>query len=181
MPGPSFNVPVSSRSISRSTAEKRRRKRDARRRTVVRRGELLTATPPVDLNRAFLRRLKAQDPKLELHWHPLLDRFLLYTRIVGNGQPDDLLVYEWDMDGERPGLWLLDWLKWADKFANGAKSPRRARREYLQGLEDHENARLKYWDDQRMQMSEEVAKHLSWCIDGRCSVTSDWGKRRYMK
>lgn len=181
MPGPSFKVPTKSGSYS--TAEKRRRKRDARRRTVVRRGELLTATPPVNLNRAFLQRLKRQDPKLELHWHPLLKRFLLYSKITGNAhrQPGDLLVYEWDLDSERPGMWLLDWLQWADKFANGSKSPKRARRDYLNGLEEHEDARLKHWDDQRMEMSEDVAKHLKWCIDGRCSVTSDWGKRRYLK
>ena len=87
---------------------------------------MITATPPVKLSRAFLRRLKEQDPKLELHWHPLLNRFLMYSRFIGCGWPDDILVYEWDLDGQRPGMWLLDWLQWADKYANGAKSPKRA-------------------------------------------------------
>lgn len=112
-----------------------------------------------------------------------MERFLLYRRHGGGGQrkPDDLLVMQWDLDGQRPGWWLLDWLKWADKYANGAISPRKARRNYLKGLDDHETNRLEKFDKQRMEMSEDVAKHLKWCIDGRTSVVSDWGKRRYMK
>ena len=165
-----------------STAEKQRRKRDARRRTIVRRGELLTATSPVCLNRAFLERLARQDPKLELHWHPLLERFILYRRYGGGGQkkPSDILVMEWDLDGQRPGWWLLDWLAWADKFAGGAVSPGKARRKYLKGLQESEKDWAEKWDKKRMEMSEDVAKHLKWCIDGRTSVVSDWGKRRYV-
>jgi len=164
-----------------STAEKQRRKRDARRRTIVRRGELLTATSPVCLNRAFLERLDRQDPELELHWHPLLERFILYRRHGGHGQkkPSDILVMQWDLDGQRPGDWLLDWLKWADKFAGGAVSPRAARRKYLKGLNDADVAWADGWNKERMEMSEDVAKHLLWCINGRTSVVSDWGKRRY--
>lgn len=87
---------------------------------------------------------------------------------------------EWDLDGQRPGDWLLDWLRWADKFAGGATSPRKARRNYLKSLDDSENERENEWDKKRMEMSEDVAKHLKWCIDGRTSVVSDWGKRRYV-
>jgi hypothetical protein len=163
--------------------ETARRKRDARSRTIVKRGELITATPLVKLDRAFLVRLHKQDPQLELHWHPILDRFLLYRRHGGGShkKPDDLLVMEWDLDGQRPGWWLLDWLRWADKYAGGAVSPRAARRKYLNGLEEHEERRLAEWDKKRYNMSEDVAKHLKWCIDGRTSVVSDWGKRRYLK
>ena len=87
---------------------------------------------------------------------------------------------EWDLDGQRPGDWLLDWLRWADKFAGGAVSPRKARRKYLNSLQKSEKDWADQWDKKRMEMSEDVAKHLKWCIDGRTSVVSDWGKRRYV-
>ncbi len=86
---------------------------------------------------------------------------------------------EWDLDGQRPGWWLLDWLAWADKFAGGAVSPRKARRKYLSSVDKSEKDWADKWDKKRMEMSEDVAKHLKWCIDGRTSVVSDWGKRRY--
>lgn len=86
---------------------------------------------------------------------------------------------QWDLDGQRPGDWLLDWLRWADKFAGGATSPMAARRKYLTGLEKADKDWADKWKKQRMEMSEDVAKHLKWCIDGRTSVVSDWGKRRY--
>lgn len=164
----------------RTTAQAKRLK-DARRRTIARRGELPTATPPVVVSRAFLKRLKEQDPKLELFWHPLLERFLLYSKIWGGShrQPDDLLVMELDLGEKPPGDWLVDWLKFNDKYAGGAVNPKQARRNYLQGLEDHEDRRLGYWDKLRMEMSEDVAKHLAWCINRRSSFTVDWGKRRY--
>jgi hypothetical protein len=165
-----------------STTELQRRKRDARSRTIVRRGELLTATSPVCLDRAFLERLHRQDPKLELHWHPLLERFILYRNHSARSkkQSDDLLVMEWDLDGQRPGNWLLDWLRWADKFAGGAVSPGAARRKYLASIDKAEEDWEEQWDKKRREMSEDVAKHLKWCIDGRTSVVSDWGKRRYV-
>ena len=158
-----------------STTEKIARKRDARPRSIVRRGELVTATPPVGLDRAFLVRLRKQDPQLELHWHPLMNLFLLYSRRRGNGQgANDVLVLEMNLGKKHPGNWLIEWLQWADKFAGGAIAPRAARRKYLNGLEEHERARLDEWDRKRMDMSEDVAKHLKWCIDGRCSVVVDW-------
>lgn len=140
---------------------------------------MITATPPVALGRAFLERLHKQDPKLELFWHPLMERWLLYSRKSGSGpkSPGDLMVMELPLgEGQPPGDWLLEWLRFNDKFAGGAVNPLQARRKYLQGLEDHEDARLEYWDKLRMEMSEDVAKHLKWCIDGRQSFVSNWEK-----
>ena len=77
-------------------------------------------------------------------------------------------------EGQQPGEWLIEWLQFNDKYAGGAVNPLQARRKYLQGLEDHEDARLDYWDKLRMEMSEDVAKHLAWCINGRQSFTVDW-------
>ena len=167
-------TPTTLLSYSMSTTEIRRRKRDARPRIVTRRGELLTATPPVPLSRAFLGRLERKDPKLELHWHPILNTFLLYSRFRGNGQADDVLILEMNLGCKDPGDWLIEWLQWADKYAGGAIAPKKARKRYLQGLEDHERERLDKWDKARMDMSEDVAKHLKWCIDGRCSAVVDW-------
>lgn len=133
---------------------------------------MITATSPVVLSRAFLERLHKQDPKLELHWHPLMERWLLYSRKSGSGPPapDDLMVLELPLgEGQPPGDWLLDWLRFNDKYAGGAINPHKARRNYLQSLEDHEDKRLEYWEKLRMEMSEDVAKHLKWCIDGRQS------------
>jgi len=168
--------------------QKRRLRSDARIRTLSRRGALLqcTATPPVKVDRAFLRRLHQQDPNVELHWHAAAGRFVLYTRASGHGrESSDLLIRElvFGVNGTPPvpGEWLLDWMKWGDKYANGAINPELARINYLTGLEEHERRRLAEWDKKRMDMSEDVAKHLKWCIDGRLSVTSDWGKRRYLK
>jgi hypothetical protein len=109
---------------------------------------------------------------------------VIYRRVSGDGRSDaDLLIKEL-VFGEGgtppvPGDWLMGWLQWADKYANGAVNPELARINYLTGLEDHETARLAEWDKKRMNMSEDVAKHLKWCIDGRMSVTCDWGKARY--
>jgi len=166
-----------------STAELLKRKRDARPRTIVLRGELITATAPIQLGRSFLERLHRFDPKIELHWHPLMEQFLLYRKHGPSPrkEPTDTLILEWDLDGQRPGFWLIEWLQWADKYAGGATSPMRARRNYLKGLEDHEDKRQAVIEKDRMAMSEDVAKHLKWCIDGRTSVVSDWGKRRYIK
>ncbi len=152
---------------------------DARPRTIARRGELHTATPPVVVDRAFLRRLKEQDSKLELFWHPLLETFLLYSKAWGGShrQPDDLMVLELNLGGKPPGGWLLEWLKFNDKYAGGAVNPKKARRNYLKSLDDHEDRRLDYWDRLRMEMSEDIARHLKWCIDGRQSFTVDWEKQ----
>lgn len=107
-----------------------------------------------------------------------MERFLLYTRKFGNGGPEDLMVLELPLaEGQPPGDWLIDWLQFNDKYAGGAVNPMKARRQYLQGLEDHETARLDYWDKLRMEMSEDVAKHLKWCINGRQSFTVDWAAK----
>lgn len=74
-------------------------------------------------------------------------------------------------EGQPPGDWLLAWLQFNDKYAGGAVNPHKARRKYLQDLEDHENARLDYWDKLQSEMSEDVAKHLLWCLRGRQSFT----------
>ncbi len=138
------------------------------------------------MDRAFLRRLHERDPLVEIHFHAAAGKFVLYRRVSGLGREDsDLLIKEM-VFGDKgtapvPGDWLIGWMEWADKFANGAVNPDVARVNYLNGLEEHERERLDYWDKERMKMSEDVAKHLKWCIDGRCSVTSDWGRRRYEK
>lgn len=121
---------------------------------------------------------------VEIHWYGAAGKFVLYRRVSGQGREDsDLLIRELTF-GETgtptlPGGWLLEWMKFADKYANGAVNPEVARVNYLSGLEEHERLRLEEWDKRRMDMSEDVAKHLSWCLDGRISFTSDWGKPRY--
>lgn len=131
------------------------------------------------MGRAFLRRLHEHDPKLELFWHPLGECFLLYSRVRGNGQSDDVMALELNLGKKPPSYWLIEWLKLNDKYERGALGHEEARSKYLLGLENHENRRLAYWDKVRRDMSEDVAKHLKWCIDGRQSFTVDWGKRRY--
>lgn len=144
----------------------------------------VTTSPPVSIDRAFLRRFHARDKDAEIHFHAAAGKFVLYRRVSGLGREDsDLLIREM-IFGENgtsriPGDWLIGWMEWADKFANGAINPELARDNYLNGLEDHERDRLAQFDKDRMTMSEDVAKHLKWCIDGRCSVTVDRGKRRY--
>ena len=165
-----------------------KRRSDARIRTLCRRGVLanLTATPPVSVDRAFLRRLAERDPNVEIHWYASAGRFVLYTRASGLGrESSDLLIKElvFGTNGTPPvpGDWLIGWMQWTDKYANGAINPELARINYLKGLDEHETKRLESWDKKHTEMSEDVAKHLLWCITGRCSVTSDWGERRYMK
>lgn len=162
------------------------RQSDARIRTLCRRGVLrtVTATPPVSVDRAFLRRLARRDPNVELHYHGAAKKFVLYTRAAGSGRSDaDLLVKEL-VFGENgtppvPGDWLIGWMEWTDKYAGGAINPAQARNNYLTGLEEHERKRLEHWDKQRYQMSEEVAKHLGWCIDSRISFSGGWEKPRH--
>lgn len=160
--------------------ERRQRKRDARPKTLVRRGDLPTASPPVVVSRAFLRRLKRHDSRLELVWSPVAETFLLYTRARGEGQPNDLMVLELDLGKKPPGGWLIEWLKFNDKYAGGAINPREASKNYLEKFEKDADDWVNYWDKLRLTMSEDVAKHLKWCIDGRQSFTVDWGRRRYI-
>lgn len=163
-----------------------RRKSDARIRTLCRRGVLrqVTASPPVSVDRAFLRRLAQQDPNAELHYHGAAQKFVLYTRASGRGTSDaDLLVKELVFGNNDtppvPGFWLIEWMQWTDKFAGGAINPAQAKRNYLEGLEEHERLRLQEWDKKRMDMSEDVAKHLKWCIDGRISFSGGWKRPRH--
>lgn len=161
-------------------------KSDARIKTLCRRGVLkrVTATPPVSLDRSFLRALKERDPLVEIHWYGAAEKFVLYRIVAGSGRSDaDLLIRELTF-GENetphlPGGWLLDWMQWADKYANGAVNPELARINYLTGLENHERERLEAFDKDRMNMSEDVAKHLKWCIDGRISFSGGWNKPRH--
>lgn len=163
-----------------------RRKSDARIKTLCRRGVLkrVTATPPVSLDRPFLRALYRQDPMVEIHWYGAAGKFVLYRRVSGQGREDsDLLIRELTF-GETgtptlPGGWLLEWMKWADKYASGAVNPELARINYLTSLDEHERKRLESFDKARMDMSEEVAKHLSWCIDGRISFSGGWKRPRH--
>jgi hypothetical protein len=110
--------------------------------TMCRRASLIDGFPPGGgPGRSFLNGLKAFDRGLELYWHPLRKRWVLY-RVVQRAaaRSDDLLIKEAVVEGPRgeyrsPGPWLLEILRKWDKTRGGSVDPERGNREFLKGLD----------------------------------------------
>jgi len=100
--------------------------------------------PPGKPSRAFLAELKRIDGGLELYWHPIRKRWILYRVTHRAAVPsEDRLVKEFELIGLRgemrsPGWWLLDWLRQMDKTRGGSVDPQQANREYMRRLHEQE-------------------------------------------
>lgn len=161
-------------------------RRDSWLRTHVHRGQLVKASPPQgDLSRGFLRDLSDLDKDLELHWHPIGQRWVLYRRVSRSAgrSSNDLLIKECVVRGpngeyRRPGGWLLERLRFWDKTKGGSVDPERAdylyRQKILREAEEEEQKE----DKERLKLSESLAEDIRFCAFGRASIVSDWEPER---
>jgi hypothetical protein len=112
--------------------------------TFCRRGDLADGSPGAKPSPAFLRSLAAYDRGLELYWHPVRHRWILYRvtrRAACSGS--DMMLKEFEItgpDGEYrlPGWWLLEVLRKLDKTRNGTIDPRVANNLYHAHLKEEE-------------------------------------------
>lgn len=122
--------------------------------------------PPVALPGGFLRALKRYDSALELYWHPVRHRWILY-RVVRRGvvPSEDTLAKEWEIVGKggcyrEPGLWLLDWMRKSDMTRNGEIHPEYALKQALISDDLHEKHRVEAQEARFGEMSHAYARDV---------------------
>lgn len=122
---------------------------------------------------ALLRELKRFDRDLELYWHPIRKRWILYRLVVKAATPsEDQLIKEYELAGPRgeyrsPGMWLIDWLRRNDKTRGGAIDPRVATREYVRHMTENDE---QFWAEKEQaaaDISESTAKEILDYATGR--------------
>ena len=161
------------RDISLPVAERRRR--DASVRGVVRRGRLTAGTPPRTLDKAFLQRLKEIDKKLDLYWHPIKHKWILYRQLWRGAAPaDDKLILVTALD-DWPGNWLIHRLQKMDVMSRHpeCQTPKRAAKLEMDRIDALDEARELAHKKKYADMSHGAAEELRKCIRARTSVVVD--------
>ena len=122
------------------TLVKKHRQNDSRIRTHCRRGQLARSAAPFGApDPEFLRRLAEFDKEVELYWHPLAERWVLYRVRRKGCASDDVMIHEATIktpggNFKPPSFWLIDQLKEWDKTKQGKYDIRQANRQYNIGL-----------------------------------------------
>ena len=121
--------------------------------------------------------MKAFDKDLELYWHPIANKWILY-RVKRRGvASDDEMIQECVVKTSHggyapPGDWLLDLLKKWDKTRGGSISPERANRNYLKNTNSDAAEREAQREKQMDQISQAVADDTRPIAAARHSVTT---------
>lgn len=131
--------------------------------TVAWRHQLAEAVPPGHQpSKALLRALSRIDPNLELYWHPIRTRWILYRVVRRGGVPcEDRLVKEAELTGlngeyREPGWWLIDLLQRWDKTQGGSIDPHQADRQFLFDMDDRYSERSKLREAHSHEISEQI-------------------------
>lgn len=153
-----------------------RKRRSALALTACHRWELAEARPACgDPSRAFLRNLKRFDRGLDLYWHPVRQRWILYR--VKRRAPcpsDDYLIKELEIVGPRgeyrePGQWLIDFLQSIHK-KNLSGDPHQADREYAKLLDKQLNEEATRTEKFGKELGEDFSHEVMKYAYGRHSV-----------
>jgi hypothetical protein len=139
--------------------------RNARALTQCRRGELAEGLPlGARPGAAFLRALRRFDADLEIYWHPILGRWILYRVVQRGATPaGDVLLKETVIHGpggqlREPGWWLIERLRSWDKTQGGSMQHEYASRKYLEKMDREERAQTEAWDQKTEEISESFAR-----------------------
>ena len=123
-----------------------------------RRHQLPEGGAPETPSKSFLRALRAYDRQLELYWHPLLHRWILYRCARHGGVPgDDHLVKEFELSGpggqyRSPGHWVIERLQELDRTRGGSVDPAMSSRLYQQQIQ----ADLAAMDEAKQREMDEI-------------------------
>ena len=153
----------------------RQRQRDSRVRTFCRRRHLPKGAGVKEPDEGFLASLRTFDSGLEVVWHQLARRWVLY-RVIPKAVPsEDIMIHEWTVQGpggcyREVGDWVIRRLQRWDKVRRYGGDVKQANRRFVDDDEKRDRAMFEEKDDQEAQASLAAAEGAWFMARGRKSV-----------
>jgi hypothetical protein len=152
-------------------AEQRlKRQKEVSIRAVARRGQITPGVASRPLDRAFLRRLRDVDPRLEIVWHRAQQKWVLYRRARDNVASSDEVLVLVTSFRQPPGDWLIHKLHSMDpsrRFPEAGDDPVRMAELQNQELNKYEYERERSKERDHQTTIEHLASDVKPCFQQR--------------